>query len=121
MKRLTSVLITVLLLASASGCGPYRIRYTMPSKLRSEMAVTKTHAHGIGPIGGGGFFFVLHQMFPCPGDYTGPVDIEDVCPNGFSEVSHYHTFGQNAGAAFLSWLTLINVYHESTVEFQHAL
>ena len=64
MKRLTSVLITVLLIASASGCGPYRIRYTMPSKQRSEMAVTKTHAHGVGPIGGGGFFFVLHQMFP---------------------------------------------------------
>lgn len=121
MKRLISIFIAVLVLASASGCGPYRIRYTMPSKQRSGMVVTKTHAHGLGPGGGGAYFFALNQMLPCPVDYTGPMDIQDVCPNGFSEISHYHTFGQNAGAAFLSWLVLVNAFHQSTVEYQHAV
>jgi len=53
-------------------------------------------------------------------DYTGAVNVTEKCPEGFTEITHYHTFGENAGAAFLSWLVLVNAYHESTVEFHHA-
>ena len=105
----------------ASGCGPYQIRYQMPSRQASEFVTTKAHAHGVGLIGGGAWFFFLHQMFPALVDYTGPEDVEKLAPKGFAEISHYHTFGQNAGAAFLSWLAFLNVYHESTVEVKHAL
>ena len=53
-------------------------------------------------------------MFPALMDYTGPRDVD----SNFAEVQHYHTFGRNASAAFLSWLVLVNAHHESTVEIR---
>jgi hypothetical protein len=115
-----SLLLGLVLAAAATGCGPYRIRYQMPSARPSEEKLSIPHAHGLGPIGGGGWFFIVHQLFPALLDYTGPVDLRKQAPGGFREVSHYHTFGQNAGAAFISWLVLVNAYHESTVEIVKA-
>ena len=110
-----SVLGCLCLLLSA--CGSYRITYQMPSKAPSDITTSKSHSHGIGLLGGGVYFFAIHQMFPAYVDYTGPVDVDEVCPQGFSEVSHYQKFGSNTLAAMISWLTLINVYHPSTIEF----
>lgn len=119
--RFPSRTVTVVaLLIAGTGCGPYRIRYTMPSKPPTNLVTSRDHAHGIGLIGGGLYFFALHQMFPALVDYTGPVDVASECPNGFTEISHHHEFEHNTLAAFLSWLVLLNVYHKSTVEFHHA-
>ncbi len=60
---------------------------------------------------------MLNPMSPALIDYTGEVQTSSVCPDGFSQVSHYHTFGQNAGAAFISWLIVFNVYHQSNVDW----
>lgn len=114
------ILLVSFLAVAAAGCGPYRIRYQMPSERPSNEKLSVPHAHGLGLIGGGGWFFIVHQLFPALLDYTGPVDLRKECPGGFQEVSHYHTFGQNAGAAFISWLVLVNAYHESTVEIVKA-
>lgn len=113
----TKWIVTLCLCALSCGCGPYRIRYTMGEPGPTEVVKTQTHAHGLGLIGGGAYFFLLNQMFPALVDYTGPVDVDRACPD-FREVTHYHTFGDNAGAAFLSWLCLVNVYHPSIVEFR---
>jgi hypothetical protein len=115
-----SFLLVSLLAGAAAGCGPYRIRYQMPSARPSEEKLSVPHAHGLGLLGGGGWFFIVHQLFPALIDYTGPVDLRKQAPGGFREVSHYHTFGQNAGAAFISWLIFVNAYHESTVEIVKA-
>lgn len=123
MKTQRTILGAVLVAALCflwSGCGPYKIRYVQPSKVKSGLTTTQTHVHGLGLLGGGGYFFAVHQMFPALVDYTGPVDVKKVCPNDFAEISHAHSFGQNAGAAFLSWLVFVNVYHESNVTFEHA-
>lgn len=101
-------------LVTASGCGPYRVRFQRTTYVPKDPYATKKHAHGMGLVGGGAYFFILHQLFPALVDYTGPVEVD----GGFSEVSHYHSFGQNATAAFFSWLTLLNLYHESTIEMR---
>jgi hypothetical protein len=113
-KTFSLVLASFCLLATLSACGPYRIRYKNADHVPERTSEVRTHAHGLGLIGGGGYFFFVHQMFPALVDYTGPVKV----PSRFAEVSHYHTFGQNAGAAFLSWLVLVNAYHESMVEIR---
>lgn len=118
MSRLPAALVALFLLA---GCGPHRITYRMPSAQgKPTYTTTKTHAHGIGPllIGGGGYFFLVNEISPALIDYTGKVKTTDVCPHGFAEVSHYHTFGQNAGAAFISWLAVVNAYHQSNVDWK---
>ena len=119
-RRTISLILAALVPLLSVGCGPYQMRYTMPSKQDSGFKTTETHAHGIGLIGGGVYFFLFNQMFPALVDYTGAVNVTEKCPEGFTEITHYHTFGENAGAAFLSWLVLVNAYHESTVEFHHA-
>lgn len=104
-----------------TACGPYKVKYVMSSKPNQlSYTTTKNHAHGFGPllIGGGGLFFMLHPMSPALIDYTGEVQTSDVCPDGFSSVTQYHTFGQNSGAAFLSWLIIFNVYHKSNVDWE---
>lgn len=104
-----------------AGCGPHRVTFQMRSKLSEPTyTTTTTHAHGIGPllIGGGGYFGILNEMSPALIDYTGAVNTIEVCPDGFAEVSHYHTFGQSAGAGFLSWLVLVNAYHQSNVDWK---
>ncbi len=102
-----------------TACGPYRITYRMPS-LEGKPTEKKTemHAHGIGPVGGGGYFFALSQMLPALVDYTGEVDARKVCPDGFVEVSHYHAFWQNFVAALISWGGLLNWWHPSYVDWQ---
>jgi hypothetical protein len=93
----------------------------MPSKSGKPIyTTTKYHSHGFGPllIGGGGLFFMLNPMSPALIDYTGEIKASDVCPEGFSSVTQYHSFGQNAGAGFLSWIAIFNVNHKSTVEWE---
>jgi hypothetical protein len=119
-RRIIVLSLAALIPVLVSGCGPYQVTYKMPSKMPSGKKFTETHAHGLGPIGGGAYFFFLNPMFPALVDYTGAIDVKEKCPEGFSEITHYHTFGENAGAAFLSWLVFLNVYHESTVEFHPA-
>ncbi len=116
MKR---VIVCLLCALTLSACGPYRITYRMPS-LRGRETETKTdlHSHGIGLIGGGGFFFAGSQMFPALADYTGEVDTRTICPDGFVEVSHYHTFWQQTVAAVISWAGVLNWWHASYIEWQ---
>jgi hypothetical protein len=115
MNRAVAALIAAVLL---TGCGPYRITYRFPSKqeLAESKVVTSHHAHGIG-LGGGGYFWMGHQMFPALIDYTGEKEIAEICPDGVYEVSHHTKFWHNAAAAMITWLILINVYHPSTVEW----
>lgn len=57
-------------------------------------------------------------MSPALIDYTGEVDLRTVCPTGYdaiSEIQHYHNFGQNALAALISWVGIVNWYHRSNV------
>lgn len=116
MKR---CLALVLALVFLTGCGTYRITYRLPSKeaQAEKYPLRKKHSHGIGLVGGGGYFFALHQMFPALIDYTGERSVPGHCPNGVYEVSHYHDFGQNTVAALISWLVLVNVWHQSNVEW----
>jgi len=125
MKRVAVLLMCGLMVG---GCGTYRITYKMPSRT-PETALTgtsrgpipappikKRHSHGIGPfiIGGGlGLFWLFSQVSPALIDYSGTRNIPEVCPHGIAEVSHQHTFGQNAGAAVLSWLLVLNWRHTS--------
>ena len=111
------VVIVVLfasLLTFTSGCGTYRLRFQQSKIVPEKPYETRKHAHGMGLVGGGGFFFAIHQMFPALVDYTGPQQVT----TRFSEVSHYQGFGQNAAAAFFSWLTLVNFYHMATIEIR---
>jgi hypothetical protein len=117
MKRIVALLAGIALLA---GCGTYRITYRMPSKEAQAESGTieKGHSHGFGLIGGGGYFFAIHQMFPALIDYTGERQIAEVCPNGAYEIEHHTEFWHNAGAALISWLVIVNVYHPSEVHFR---
>jgi hypothetical protein len=120
MKRTVAIFTTVFVfLAYLAGCGPYRIKYVMPSNEPSGQTTQKGNAHGIG-LGGGGFFFAGHQMLPALVNYSGPHDVDKICPDGFTEISHHQPFGYNALAAFITWLIFVNAYHKSTVEFHHA-
>jgi hypothetical protein len=101
-------------------CGPHRVAYVNPSlEGKQTMRRTEQHAHGVGPllIGGGGYFGLVNEISPALIDYTGEVSVSSMCPKGFARVSHYHTFGQSAGAGFLSWLVMVNAYHPSTVDW----
>ena len=123
MIRIIAALLSIALML---GCGPYRIRYEYPSRVSPPdrtFEVVKVHAHGIGPllIGGGGYFFLLQSMSPALIDYTGEVDLRTICPKGYdsiSEVQHYHNFGQNALAALISWIGIVNWYHRSNVIYE---
>jgi hypothetical protein len=99
-----------------TGCGTYRIVYVNPDIKPSFEKTSITYAHGWGIAGGGGYFFAVHRIIPCFVDYTGPVDLRKYAPNGFQQIDQHQTFGQNALAAFISWLILVNPYHPSTVE-----
>ena len=57
-------------------------------------------------------------MFPALVDYTGEVDTRTICPDGFVEVSHYHTFWQHTVAAVISWAGVLNWWHSSYIEWQ---
>ena len=116
---MTRAMLTLFCALTVTACGPYRITYRMPS-LQAQETYTKTemHAHGMGLIGGGGYFFALSQMLPALVDYTGEVDARTVCPRGFVQVSHYHSFWQNAVAALISWGGVLNWWHPSYVEWQ---
>jgi len=115
MKRTLGVWLIAALLM---GCGTYQITYRFPSKeaLAVPDVIHKHHAHGIG-IGGGGYFFMVHQMFPALVDYTGEQKVASICPNGVYQVTHYTRFWHNAAAAFISWLVILNAYHPSEVEW----
>jgi hypothetical protein len=102
------------------GCGPHRISFEMTSlRDRPGYPVQRMHSHGIGPllVGGGAYFFLVDEISPALIDYTGPVDARKVCPNGFSSVEHYRRFWQNAAAAGLSYLVLVNAWHPSMVRW----
>lgn len=117
MKRLIVLAVCAALFI---GCGAYRVTYQVPSKAQENASpLTKRHAHGIGPliVGGGLFFFILNPMSPALIDYTGSVDARTICPDGFSEVSHYHTPVQQARAALVSWLLIVNWFHRSNVDW----
>lgn len=117
MKRATALALLVVL---ASGCGTYRITYRFPSQEKDaeKLAVHEKHSHGIGLVGGGGYFFAVHQMFPALIDYSGEKSVAEYCPNGVYEITHYHEFAQNALAALISWLIVVNVWHQSNVEWR---
>ena len=114
MRRSIAWLMVTALL---TGCGTYRITYRLPSRqvMAETTPIKRSHAHGIGLIGGGGWFFIVSQIFPAWIDYTGPVSIPENCPAGVYEVSHHHGFGWNALAAFISWVIVVNAYHRSEV------
>jgi len=117
MKRQALFLILVAGMAFLlTGCGTYQIVYINPDVPPSFERSSITYAHGWGIAGGGGFFFAVHRIIPCFVDYTGPVDLRGYAPNGFQQIDQHQTFGQNALAAFISWLILVNPYHPSTVE-----
>ena len=110
-----SSLLIVLALATLS-CGPYRVVYEMPpnERVTPTYVERRQHAHGLGGPGGG-YFFLTNPMLPAWVDYTGPVRVESVCPHGFSEVSHGFRFWQQATAAGISWIAVLNWWHPSTV------
>ena len=112
--------LSLLCAAAVPGCGPYRLRYTNPSVPPTSHVSTQEHSHGPGLIGGGLYFFAVHQIFPALFDLSGPVDLARLAPEGFSEVSHYHEFAQHTAAALTSWLVLINPVHPSRVRITHA-
>jgi hypothetical protein len=107
-----SRLLVCLSIAVCVGCGPYQIAYRLPSKADTPgmYAAERQHSHGIGPllIGGGGYFFALQAMSPALIDYTGPVQVSELCPHGFADVTHLHRFWQNATAAGISWVGMLN-------------
>lgn len=113
---MSQTIAALLMAALLTGCGTYRITYRFPTKqpMADTRVIRKHHAHGIG-IGGGGYFFAIHQMLPALIDYTGEQHVADICPNGVYEVSHHTKFWHNAAAAFTSWLVVLNVYHPSEV------
>ena len=111
--------VMVLLCLMVCACGTYEIRYTMPSKTPSGVRSTTKHGHGIG-LGGGLFFFAIHDMFPALIDYTGPIEVQRACPHGFCEISQSHDFGEHTRAAFISWPLVVNWHHSSTIRFRHA-
>lgn len=116
--RLGIAFVLSIFVALALGCGTYRTTYIVSRAApESQAEVEKiNYSHGFGLVGGGGFFFGLHRIFPCFVDWTGPVDVSENWPQGLYKVEQYHTFGQNAAAAFVSWLILLNPYHTATVE-----
>jgi hypothetical protein len=118
--RTIHVLGIMVLLCVASGCGTYKITYRMPSNEPSSIVLSEKQAHGLGPAGGGGFFFVGSQVIPCFFNWTGPVKLDKLAPKGFYEISQYHTFGQNTASAFITWLIIINPYYESTIDIKLA-
>lgn len=122
IRRLQIILALGIFAALASGCGTYRTTFIRSqAKADREAEIVKTnYSHGFGIAGGGGFFFAIHRMLPCFVDWTGPVDLSQKCPGGFYKVEHYHTFGQNTVAAFVSWLIILNPYHSATVEITPA-
>jgi hypothetical protein len=117
MRSLAAVLGLCLVL---SGCGTHRITYIRSSLVdaRDTYTLEQTHAHGIGPllIGGGGYFGIFNEMSPALIDYTGAVNLHEICPYGFSKVSHHHKFWHSALAAVISWAIVVNAYHLSEVE-----
>jgi len=117
MRRIVAALGVFLIVAA---CGPHHITYIRSSVAsRNVYTQERTHAHGIGPLiaGGGGYFGVINEMSPALIDYTGPVNVTEACPDGFYKVSHHHNFGQSVMAGVISWLIIVNAYHESKVEF----
>jgi hypothetical protein len=119
--RIIAVSLILSMLASLGCGGAYRVTYRNPSVVGQKYEYEETsHAHGIGPllIGGGGFFIFLNPMSPALADWTGPVETEPICPNGFSEVSHGHNFGQSFLAGLISWIAIVNWYHSSTVKWK---
>lgn len=117
MRRLLAVLGVLSIVAA---CGPHRITYIRSSMVTKNVYTQqRTHAHGIGPLlaGGGGYFGVINEMSPALIDYTGPVNVTEVCPDGFYKVSHHHNFEQSVMAGFISWLIIVNAHHQSEVEF----
>jgi hypothetical protein len=119
-KRALRAICCILVVVMLVGCGPHRVKYTLPSADGdATYETTRNHAHGIGPliIGGGGFFFFLNEMSPALIDYTGVVQTRSVCPDGFTQVEHFHRFDQSALAALLSWLLIVNAYHQSDVRW----
>jgi hypothetical protein len=117
MSRWIALALALVLM---SGCGTYRITYRFPSRqpVAEELSLHRKHSHGIGLIGGGGYFFAFHQMFPALVDYSGEQSVPKLCPHGVYEVKHYHDFGQNTVAALISWLILVNAWHQSHVEWR---
>lgn len=116
---MSRVALALLVAALLSACGTYRIAYRFPSKETQvkPLSIKKDHAHGIG-LGFGGFFFMMHQMFPALVDYTGDQSVGAICPDGVYEVSHEHLFWHNAVAAYISYVVGINAYHLSVVEWR---
>lgn len=112
--RCAALALAVTLLG-LGGCGPYRIKYQLPSRMALHQrthTVSRLHSHGMG-IGGGGYFFVVQNLFPALVDYTGEVNTRAVCPYGFTEVEHYHAFWQSTVAAVISWFGALNFWHPS--------
>jgi hypothetical protein len=117
MRRFVAALCACLIFAA---CGPHRITYIRSSMAgRDVYEQDRTHANGIGPFlaGGGGYFGVIDEMSPALIDYTGPMNVAQICPDGFYKVSHHHSFGESVMAGCISWVIILNAYHESKVEF----
>lgn len=103
-----------------AGCGTHRITYVRSSiEAKTVQTQQRSHAHGLGPliVGGGGLFGIINEMSPALVDWTGPTNVAEICPDGFSKVSHHHNFGQSVLAGFISWIIVVNAYHQSEVEF----
>jgi hypothetical protein len=116
---MTRRILALVLVSLLVGCGTYRITYRFPSNeaVAEKHPLRKKHSHGIGLIGGGAYFFFLHQMFPALIDYTGVRSVPRHCEHGVYQVQHYSDFGQNTLAALISWLVLINAWHPSNVDW----
>ena len=115
-------LVALVVILALVGCnGSYRITYRMPSNAEKPRDTTETkYAHGVGPliVGGGLFFMIFDSMSPALVDWTGGARTETICPEGFSEISHYHTRPQGFYAGLISFFALVNWYHLSTVDWK---
>lgn len=112
-------LALLLLLISATfstGCGTYKTTYVMRrEEPRIAKPIHRVYAHGIGVAGGGGYFFAAHRIFPAWVSWTRPIRLDRDTPEGFYKVEQFHSFSQNTGSAFLSWLIFVNWYHPTHV------
>lgn len=116
------VIVVLSAVALSSGCGTYQTIYRMRSaEPRPGPTDDRRYAHGFGLIGGGGFFFAFHRMFPAWVTWSEPINLSRDYPEGIYQIEQYQSFGQHTSAAFLSWLILFNAYHPSTIKITPAL
>jgi hypothetical protein len=116
MRRLLALGLAA---AISFGCGTHRITYLHSAAApNGTYEQDRTHGHGFGPllIGGGGYFGVVDELSPALIDYNGAENLANVCPYGFTQVSHHFAFWQSAVAAVISWAIIFNAYHPSSVE-----